>query len=150
MNFLMESPTRKFYIKLVYKIMQSCTSNNVINKENADLMWTCPSRGGNGRLFMDFKDLMSSSCQRGDPCPVLFKFKLLINLSAFNSCRFVLSTVTTQTLCILCDNHLSHVCGVAAIVHPQGKMYKWGLSGNCGETRNSCLLSVKYGQGVVI
>jgi hypothetical protein len=86
--------------------MQSCTNNNVINKENADLMWTRPSRGGNGRLFIDFRDLMSSSCQRGDPCPILFKFELLINLSAFNSSRFLLSTVTTQTLCNLCDGHL--------------------------------------------
>ena len=106
MNFLKESPTRKFYIKLVYKIMQSCTSNDIINKENADLMWTHLSRGGNGCLFMDFRDPMSSSCQRGDPCLVLFKFEFLINLSAFNSSRFLLSTVTTQTLCILCDDHL--------------------------------------------
>ena len=86
--------------------MQSCTSNNVINKENADLMWTHPSRGGNGHLFMDFRDPMSSSCQRGDPCPVLFTFELLINLSAFNSSQFILSTVTTQTFCILYDGHL--------------------------------------------
>jgi len=74
----MESPTRKFYIKIVYKIIQSCTSNDAINKENTDSMWTRPSQGGNCRLFMDFRDPMSSSCQRGDPCPVLFKFKLLI------------------------------------------------------------------------
>jgi hypothetical protein len=86
----MESPTRKFYIKLVFK-----TSNNVINKENIDLMWTRPSRCGNGCLFMDFRDPISSSCQQGDPCSVLYKFELLINLSAVNSSRFLLSTVTT-------------------------------------------------------
>jgi hypothetical protein len=42
---------------------------------------------------------------------------------------------------------VSHVCGVAAIVHPLKEKYH-GLSGKCGETRNSCLLSVKYGLGV--
>ena len=37
-------------------------SDDGINKENADLIWTRPSRDDNGRLFMDFRDLMSSSC----------------------------------------------------------------------------------------
>jgi hypothetical protein len=37
---------------------------------------------------------------------------------------------------------LSHVCGVAAIVHPQGKC-KWFIW-QMWETRNSCLLSVKW------
>jgi hypothetical protein len=31
------------------KIMQSYISDDAINKENADSMWTCPSRGDNGR-----------------------------------------------------------------------------------------------------
>ena len=87
--------------------MQSCTSNNVINKENADLMWTHPSRGGNGHLFMDFRDPMSSSCQRGDPCPVLFKFELLINLSAFNSSQSLFVNYNNSDSYILCDDHFS-------------------------------------------
>jgi len=42
---------------------------------------------------------------------------------------------------------MSHVCSIAAIVHhSQGKCN--GLPRKCGETRNSCLLSVKYGLGV--
>jgi hypothetical protein len=44
------------------KIMQSCANDDAINKENADSIRTRPSRGVNGRLFMDFKDMMSLSC----------------------------------------------------------------------------------------
>jgi hypothetical protein len=65
--------------------MQSCISDDAINEKNADSIWTRLLWGGNGRLFMDFRNLMSSSCQGGDPCPVLLNFKLLINLLAFNS-----------------------------------------------------------------
>jgi len=35
---------------------------------------------------------------------------------------------------------LSHVCGVAAIIHPHVWIY---ISGKCGKTRNSCFLSVE-------
>ena len=31
------------------KNMQSCASDDAINKENADSIWTRPLRGGNGR-----------------------------------------------------------------------------------------------------
>jgi len=44
-------------------------------------------------------------------------------------------------------NNVSRVCGVATIVHPLKVECKI-LSGKYGETRNSCLLSVKYGMGV--
>ena len=67
------------------------------------------SWGGNGCLFMDIKDLMSSSCQRGDPCPVLLKFELLINLSTFNSNQSPSVNCNNLDSCILCDNHLSPV-----------------------------------------
>jgi hypothetical protein len=41
---------------------------------------------------------------------------------------------------------LSHVCGVAVTAHHRGKNGKWKcgcIFGKYGETRNSCLLSVK-------
>jgi hypothetical protein len=62
-------------------------------------MWTRPSWGGNGRLFMDFKDMMLSSCQLGDPCPTLLKFKLLIKIFWLSiQVGPLLSIVTTRTL----------------------------------------------------
>jgi len=47
------------------KIMQLCASDDAIKKENADSMWTRPSRGGNGRLFMDFRDLSCHHANEG-------------------------------------------------------------------------------------
>jgi len=86
--------------------MQSCIRGDVINKENADSIWTCLSRGGNGSLFMDFRDPISSSCQQRDPCRVLLKFEILINLSTFNSNQFLFVNCNNSDSCILCDDHL--------------------------------------------
>ena len=86
--------------------MQSCANNDVINKKNTDSMWTRPSRGGNGYLFMDFRDMMSSLCQQGDPCLVSLKFELLINLLAFKSSRSPVVNCNNSDSCILCDKHL--------------------------------------------
>jgi hypothetical protein len=44
---------------------------------------------------------------------------------------------------------LSHVCGVAAIVHPLKKNYNFYLANVDREARNSCLLLVKYELEVV-
>jgi hypothetical protein len=43
---------------------------------------------------------------------------------------------------------LSHVCGVAEIVHQSQVKWNVVISSKYEETRNSCLLSVKYGLGV--
>jgi hypothetical protein len=47
------------------KIMQSCASDDAMKKENVDSMWTRPSQGGNGRLFMDFRDLSHHHANEG-------------------------------------------------------------------------------------
>jgi hypothetical protein len=101
--------------------MQSCTRGDVINKENADSMWTCLLRGGNGCLFMDFRDPISSPCQQKDPCRVLLKFELLINLSTSIQISSFLSTVTTQTL-------VSYVMTICYPMVLEFKMPHFGLA----------------------
>jgi hypothetical protein len=64
-----------------------------------------PFTGWKWSLFMDFKNLMLS-CQRGDPCPILFKFELLINLSTFNSSQSYFVNHNNSDSCILYDSHL--------------------------------------------
>ena len=58
-------------------------------------------------LFMDFRNPMSSSCQRGDSCSVLPKFELLITFWLPIQDNSLLLSVITQTFVkFLCDDHL--------------------------------------------
>jgi hypothetical protein len=92
---------------------------NLLN-ENYSIMhkWWCyqqgkyrfnvdsPFLGWQRSLFMDFRNLMTPSHQRGDPCPTLLKFELLINLSTFNSSQFPFVNHNSSDSYILCDHYL--------------------------------------------
>jgi hypothetical protein len=87
------------------KIMKLCKNVDVINKKNACSMWTHHSWGDNSCLYIDFGNLMSSSCQWKDPCPVLHKLELLISLSTFISNQFPFVNRNNSNSCILCDDY---------------------------------------------